>query len=184
MPKIMEVEIGDPGRAQCLEPCPLPEMAVPQRLSGRAGEDEPFVAWLREAAQVPADHRNDHVGNRDYPPACLRLGRPEFDPSSAYLGQLPFNPHGARVQVDVAPAEPGQFAPPKAAEHRQEHQCAVPLADRLGEREDLRDRESRPLRWLLLSGAFDAAWVAPDGPVVGGGGEDRLDRKSTRLNSS
>src|SRR6266478_7355945 len=113
----MEMEIGEPGRAPCLEPHPLPESAVPQWLSCRAAEKAPLVARLREAAQVPADHGNDHFGNRDHPSACLRLGRAELDPSSTYLGQLPGYPHGARVHVDIASPEPGQFAPPQAAEH-------------------------------------------------------------------
>ena len=64
VPEIMEMETGEPGRTECLDPHPLPEMAVPQRLPCRAGEDKPLVARLSEAAHMPAHNGNDHFGDR------------------------------------------------------------------------------------------------------------------------
>jgi hypothetical protein len=51
----------------------------------------------------------------------------------------------ARGQVDIAAPQAAQLAPAEAAEHRQQHERAVSLLGRIGERIDLRDGQCRPL---------------------------------------
>ena len=73
-----------------------------QRAGTRAGEHEPFLTGLGEAAQMPPDDRDDHRGDRHDPRACPGLGQPEGKPAAADLRQLPDDSHGAHVQVDIA----------------------------------------------------------------------------------
>ena len=60
------------------------------------------------------------------------------------LVELAGHPDGAGGKINRS-AGGGQFAPAEAAEHKQQDQRAVPLADRIGERVDLRDGQRRPL---------------------------------------
>ena len=76
---------------------------------------------------------------------ALDFGRPELEAAAAGLVELPGHPDGAGGQVDIAAPQAAQLAPAEAAEHGQQDQRAVPLADRIGERVDLRDGQRRPL---------------------------------------
>ena len=57
------------------------------------------------------------------------------------LAQLPGNPDSAGLGVDVGPSQRGQLTPSETAENAEEHQCAVPGTDCIGQGVDLRDRQ-------------------------------------------
>ena len=121
---------GSPAAVERGQPDPAPEVAVMQRHPARAGEDQRLVARLGEARQVPADDRDDQRRELARPrlPA-LGLGRAEREAAAADLGELSSHPHGAGLQVDIAAPQRAQLTPPQAAEHRQQHECAVTLVD-------------------------------------------------------
>ena len=96
------MQAGQPGRLERGQPHADAEVAVMQRAGTRAGEHEPFLTGLGEAAQMPPDDRDDHRGDRHDPRACPGLGQPEGKPAAADLRQLPDDSHGAHVQVDIA----------------------------------------------------------------------------------
>ena len=106
----MEVEFAEPGRLERAEPPAAAEVAVMEQPAFGAGEDEPFVAWLGEAGQVPVDDGDDHIRDRYDSGARCGFGRAERE-SAAYLGQLPGDADGAGGQVDIASSERAEFGP-------------------------------------------------------------------------
>jgi hypothetical protein len=93
VPEIMEMDGWQPGRFERGQPYPAPEIGVPQRLPGRADEDEPLVSWLGEARQVPLD--------RD--PAILQSGRGSSGTlvTARYATGLCVCPGRPRSRIDV-----------------------------------------------------------------------------------
>src|SRR6202035_4300523 len=90
--EIVEVDTRKPGFAHSGQPDAIAEVAVPQWLAFRAGEDQPFVAVLGEAGQVPLDDRDDDLGNRHDALASRRLRWPIHEPQAVDLAELPDHP--------------------------------------------------------------------------------------------
>jgi len=86
------------------------EIATPQRPASRAGEHEPVITGHGVGHDMRSKVRDDHRGNRDSPVTGVRLGRPEREPATALLAELPGNPDGTRLEVDIRPAQRGQLA--------------------------------------------------------------------------
>ncbi len=80
------------------------------------------------------------------PVTGVGLGRPEREPAAAPLAQLPGNPDGARLEVDIGAAKPRKLTPAQAAENAEQDQGAVPATYRIGQGVDLRHRQAAPLR--------------------------------------
>jgi hypothetical protein len=73
------------------------------------------------------------------------LGGPKVYPPPAKLGERTLHLDRTRVHVDVCAPQCRQLAPAEAAEDSQQDERPVALADRVGQREDLRHGENRPL---------------------------------------
>jgi len=59
--------------------------------------------------------RCDQLGYRHGAPTGLGLGRPENEHTAALFGQLPCDPHGARLDIDVGAPQSCQLAPKTAS---------------------------------------------------------------------
>jgi hypothetical protein len=145
MTQVVKMNRREPGRAESWVPDAAAEVTAPQRPAPGAGEHEPVVTGRDVGHDVRGEVRGDHRGNGHDPVTGIRLGRPEREPAAAPLAQLPGNPDGARLEVDIGPAQRRQLTPAQATENGEQHQGALPAADRIGQGVHLRNRQDRPL---------------------------------------
>src|SRR5262249_15359524 len=113
--------------------------------------------------------RNDEVGKAHGTLPSGGFWRAEGVATIRQFGEAASDADNARGQVDVIAPQRGQLAPSQTGEHGPQDKRTGPGGDGVGQREYLVDREHWPFRRFLLSGTFDAAWVAADNPVVHGG---------------
>ena len=71
--------------------------------------------------------QRDQLGYRHDAHTGLGLRRPEREPAAVALVQLPGNPDGPGLGVDVGTPQRRQLAPPQAGEGGEQHQGAVTL---------------------------------------------------------
>src|SRR5262249_22972639 len=89
------------------------------------------------AGGVPGKVRGDHLGDGHSALACVRLRRPEREAAAALLVQLARHPYAAGLDVEIRAPQRGQLAPAQTAENAEQHEGAVPAADRIGPGVDL-----------------------------------------------
>jgi hypothetical protein len=144
---------------------------VPQRLAGRASEDQRVIAGLGDVIQIPAENGNDQIRQDHDPLARLGLRRPEGEVARD-LGELAHHTDGSPVEIQVASAERDQLAPAEAVEDGEVHTSAVALVDRIRQGEDLRHCKHGTFGGVLLTRSLDLAWVPPDQVIIDSGVEN------------
>jgi hypothetical protein len=70
------------------------------------------------------------------------LGGPKNEPTAALFGQLPRDPHGGRLDIDVGAPQSCRLAPSQTAENGEQHQGAVSVIDGIGQGVDLGNRQT------------------------------------------
>jgi len=88
---------------------------------------------------------SDHLGDGHQALTGVRLGRSEGEAAAALLAQLPGDPNGADLDLDIGSTQRGQFTPAQTAEDTEQHQGAVPATDRISQGVDLGNRQDRAL---------------------------------------
>src|ERR1700729_1373439 len=98
---------GYPGRA--------PEVAVPEQLPARRGEQQRVGGRAGVVVEMLLNLSDDAAGQDDAAPSGRGLGRREERRMAASLGELSCDAHGRGCGVDVATAERDELAPAEAA---------------------------------------------------------------------
>ena len=97
----------EPGSLQGRQPDPAAEVGVPERPACWAGEHETISAGPGVGHQVSGQVRRDDIRNRYGALTSVRLGRPEHEPATALLVQLPNDLDRPGLNVDVRPPQRG-----------------------------------------------------------------------------
>jgi hypothetical protein len=107
--QVVKVDRREPSRLKGRMPDATAEVATPQRTA--------CGGWWTRTRHHRARRRSRCVrqgpGRSPREPrqsiTSVRLGRPEREPAAAMLAELPGNPDGMRLEVDIRPAQRGQL---------------------------------------------------------------------------
>jgi hypothetical protein len=130
-----------------------------------------FLALVQKTRKLDRRSRPPFGPTKTSPssPACAKR-----QPPVVHFGRRYGDPDRARVEIQLAPPQPGQLPEPQAGERREQQQRPVPRRHLVEQLDQGLDRNHRPLGRILLADALDPARVTADQPVFDGRIHDRV----------